>query len=176
MELVSIVNQFVSLLAIAGQVIIVLLIASFIFYRKKENVFFAFFGKNALAIGFITALGGMAASLFYSEVAGYVPCNLCWLQRIFLYPQVIVLGMAIWKKDARVADYSIALSSIGGIIAGYHSYIQYGGSPLIPCSSAGLCAQRFVFEYGYITIPLMSLSTFVFLISIMLARKMYEDR
>lgn len=177
MEFVPIVNQVSSFFTVVGQVMIVLLlIFLFILLNGREYRFTVFFAKHALVFGFISALGGMAVSLFYSEVAGYAPCNLCWFQRIFLYPQVVLLGMALWKKDARVADYSIALSFIGAIIAVYHSYIQYGGSPLIPCSAAGVCSQRFVFEYGYITIPVMALTAFVFIIFIMYMQKIYERR
>lgn len=173
MEFISTVNHFFSFFTVVSQIVIILII---LFLIKKGNGFIAFLGKNALAIGFIVALSGTAISLFYSEIAGYVPCNLCWLQRIFLYPQVIVLGMALWKKDARVADYSIALSLLGALVAAYHSYIQYGGSSFIPCSSTGLCAQRFVFEYGYVTIPVMALTAFVFIIFLMLTQRLYAKR
>lgn len=176
MGFVPIVNQISSFFAVVGQVMIVsLLIFLFILPNGREHRFTVFFAKHALAFGFIAALGGMAVSLFYSEVAGYTPCNLCWFQRIFLYPQVVLLGMALWKKDARVADYSIALSFIGGIIAAYHSYIQYGGPSLIRCSVANACSQRFVFEYGYITLPVMALTVFTFIIITMVTQKIYKN-
>lgn len=163
-----------SFFTIVLQVVIILIIVFLV--TKKRNNFLSFFCKRAFLFGFIVALGGTAASLFYSEIAGYAPCSLCWISRIFLYPQVILLGMALWKKDTHIGDYSIALSLVGGLVAAYHSYIQYGGSTLIPCLVQGLCSQRFVFEYGYITIPLMALTAFAFIIIIMLTQKMYENR
>lgn len=123
------------------------------------------------ATALFVALGGTLASLFYSEIAGFAPCGLCWLQRIFLYPQVILLGMALYYQEWQIAKYSIALSSLGGLVALYHSYIQFGGSPLVPCplvATAVSCSQRFVFEFGYITFPVMSLTAFALIILLMI--------
>ncbi|KPC98964.1 Disulfide bond formation protein C [Geobacillus sp. BCO2] len=63
-------------------------------------------------------------SLYFSEVLGFIPCDLCWFQRIFMYPQVIILGIAIVRKDAAAARYSFTLSLIGGGISLYHYGLQ----------------------------------------------------
>ena len=92
------------------------------------------------------------------------------MQRVFLWPQVILFLLALWKNDRSVADYSIGFSILGGIAALYQHYLQMGGGALIPCpaSGAGDCAQRILFEFGYITFPLMSATLFAFLIVLML--------
>ena len=120
----------------------------------------------ALWKGFGLTLLATAFTLYYSDVLGFIPCGLCWFERIFLYPQVVLFGIALWKRDFSVATYSIALSMCGAVIALYHHFIQMGGSELLPCpaSGAGDCAQRIVFEFGYITFPLMACSLFVFLV------------
>ena len=120
---------------------------------------------------FALTVGGSALTLFYSEILGFAPCGLCWLQRVFLYPQVVLLGLALYKKDKNIVDYSIALSVAGGIVALYQHYLQMGGEAVLPCPATGPsldCASRFLFEFGYITFPLMSATLFAFLIVLML--------
>ncbi len=124
-----------------------------------------------LWIGFALSVFGIAATLFYSEVLGLAPCGWCWFQRIFLYPQAVLFAIALYKKDRAAADYSIGLSILGGIVALYQHYLQMGGSALVGCPSnpgPADCAQRFMFEFGYITFPFASFSLFAFLIVLML--------
>src|SRR3989344_6948412 len=117
----------------------------------RENAVTRFLREYGLRLAFFVALGASAMTLVYSEVFGFAPCGLCWLQRVFLYPQVILLGIALLKKENRIADYLIGLSVIGGLMALYQHYLQMGGVSVLPCPSAGAgtdCAQRFVFEFG----------------------------
>src|SRR6185369_1050871 len=89
---------------------------------------------------------------------------LCWYQRIVMYPQVIILGMAAWKKDYSIWLYSRVLSSIGLVIAIYQYYGQMFNEGALPCSTAiDSCAKLYFVEFGYITIPMMALSIFAFL-------------
>ncbi|MBI2476533.1 MAG: disulfide bond formation protein B [Candidatus Taylorbacteria bacterium] len=131
-------------------------------------------GSHGLIFGFIVALTAVAASLLYSDVIGYEPCKLCWLQRIFLYPQVIILGLALWQKTKDAATYCLTLSSLGAVVAGYHFYGQsINPNVLSACDAAGgaSCAVRFFVEFGYITIPMMSLTAFLLIIVFMLLAK-----
>ena len=121
-----------------------------------------------------TTLFSVAVSLIYSDVIGYEPCKLCWIQRIFLYPQVIILGLALWKKTKDSSLYCLALSSVGAVIAGYHFYGQsFNPNALPTCDTIGTasCAVRFFVEFGYITLPLMSLTAFLLIITLMLLNK-----
>ena len=121
--------------------------------------------------GFALTLAGTALTLLYSEVLGFAPCGICWLQRVFLYPQVVLFALALYKRDKKLADYSIALSVVGGFFALYQHYLQMGGEAVLPCPATGPsldCASRFLFEFGYITFPLMSATLFAFLIVLML--------
>ncbi len=84
-----------------------------------------------------------------------------------MYPQVILLGLGLRRQDKHIIDYALALAGIGMAIALYHTYIYYGGTTLFPCETFGLgasCTRRYVWEFGYITIPLMSLTSFLLLI------------
>ncbi|OGG03613.1 hypothetical protein A2W14_03180 [Candidatus Gottesmanbacteria bacterium RBG_16_37_8] len=124
----------------------------------------------ALIISLIATLG----SLFYSEIAKYEPCRLCWYQRILMYPQVILLTLAIIKKERHLSDYLMALSLPGFIIASYHYYLQRGGQSIFPCSVVGFsqsCSTRFVMELGFITIPFMAATAFLLIIILMLISK-----
>ncbi|MBI5645117.1 disulfide bond formation protein B, partial [Candidatus Kaiserbacteria bacterium] len=108
-------------------------------------------------------------TLFYSDVLGIPPCVLCWWQRVFLYPQVVLFAIALWKKDHSIASYSIPLSIIGFAIGLYNHALQVLPSGTLPCPAQGVsCAQRFVFEFGYITFPMMAVTLFGFLIVLML--------
>ena len=121
-------------------------------------------------LAFLLTLGATAMTLYYSEVLGFAPCGWCWVQRVFLWPQVLLFAVALYKQERAVADFSIAFSIFGGIAALYQHYLQMGGGALIPCpaSGAGDCAQRILFEFGYITFPLMAATIFAFLIVLML--------
>jgi len=85
-----------------------------------------------------------------------------------MFPQVFILGLALIKKDFSVAPYIRILSAIGAVIAGYQHLLQLGWMPSVVCNAVGSisCAQRFVMGFGYITLPLMSFTAFIFLIVI----------
>ncbi len=129
-----------------------------------------FAGAYGLATGFVFSLSGSALTLVYSEIFGFPPCPLCWWQRVCLYPQVVLFAIALKTRDTSVALYSIALSTIGLGIAAYHHLLQVLPSGSLPCPAEGVvsCGQRFVFEFGFVTFPLMSAALFAFLIAVML--------
>lgn len=133
-------------------------------YKKSIEKFIK---SNGLVTGFGVALVATLGSLFYSEVMGYNPCLLCWYQRIAMYPLVLLLGLAAYKKDNGMADYGFWLSVVGGVIALYHYLLQMGLLPSLICLTSGGCVTRFVFQYGYVTIPMMALTAFVIIAVLM---------
>lgn len=148
----------------------------FLARKSKENIFVKFFARNGILFAFLTALFATALSLYYSEIVGFLPCVLCWYQRIFLYPQVILLGLALHKKENHILDYALALAIAGGIIALYHTYISYGGLSLFPCSATGVsCVRQYVFELGYISIPVMSLTSFLIIGAFLSLKKYFHS-
>lgn len=167
-----------AILAPAILVLQILLGFIFVYYlierKNKNNKLIKLFSKNGLLIAFVVALGSTVFSILYSEFIGFAACVLCWYQRIFMYPLVILLGLALYRKDKGIIDYALVLAAAGSIVSLYHNYIYYGGSSILPCDALGgvSCAQRYVFEFGYITIPLMSLTAFVLIIfSLFLAKR-----
>lgn len=177
---VSLVNHGLAIFTLGAHLFLILGGLYFFLSRKnKADHITSFFRRNGLALAFIVALTSTAASLFYSEVAGFEPCYLCWFQRIFMYPQVVLLGMALVRKEFGIVDYSLALALIGGFVSLYHNYIYYGGASPFPCNAFGLgasCLKVYVLEFGYITIPLMALTGFLLLIFfLLLARSHSKD-
>lgn len=140
--------------------------------KKTRHRTISFLAQYALPIGLLFATVAMTGSLFYSDIAGFTPCVLCWYQRIVMYPQVFLFALALWRNDKMIFPYTLMLSSIGAVIAGYHYYIQNVPVLITPCKLVGYsvsCTDKFVLNYGYITIPLMALTAFVAIIITMLA-------
>jgi disulfide bond formation protein DsbB len=132
----------------------------------------AFFGDNAIMLGFLVAFLATAGSLFYENVAGFAPCLLCWWQRIFLYPQSIMLLVALFRRrESQFARInSIILSAIGVCVSLYQTLLQMGviGNDLIPCDASGVSCQHVYFiQYGYVTIPAMALTAFALILLFM---------
>ena len=167
-------NFYLGLATIMMQIAAVALLALFFLRTRFPDLedIAAFVRKWGLWAGFALTFGGLTASLFYSEVLGFAPCGLCWVMRIFMYSQVVLFAVALWKRDRGIADYSIALSIFGLLVGLYQHYLQMGGTSVLPCpatiAEATDCAQRFFFEFGYITFPLLGATLFAFLIVIML--------
>lgn len=164
--------------------ILIILFLMYIFYRKIFNKKVQFFDKginiiksNYLIFGFIIALAATLGSLFYSEIIGYPPCNLCWYQRILIYPQVLLFAIAIINKDLKVRNYIIALTILGLIITGYQYYIQSSEGSTCIVNSDVPCTEKYLLSFGYITIPMMSLTAFALLLIIsILAGKNHKNK
>ena len=121
----------------------------------------------AWAVALVTTLG----SLYYSEIAHFTPCKLCWFQRIAVYPLAVLLGIATFRRDAGVRIYVIVQCALGAVVAAYHSYLQAyppeGGSSF--CTADAPCTARFVWEFGFVSLPLMALVAFVSIITLLVA-------
>lgn len=165
---VSTLNYLLALGTVALQIAAIGLWVAFML-RKKVPLFGEIVGQVGgfgLLGAFLVALTASILTLYY-ESLGFEPCPLCWWQRIALYPQVIMLAMALWREKYVIPaiDFSIALSVIGAGIALYHHALQMLPGSGLPCPATGVsCAQRIFFEFGYVTYPLMAVSVFAFLI------------
>jgi disulfide bond formation protein DsbB len=74
-----------------------------------------------LALAWLVALVATLGSLYYSEVRHFIPCNLCWYQRIAMYPLAFVLGVAVYRGDLGVRPYALTLVVIGWLISLVHN-------------------------------------------------------
>lgn len=168
---IAAVTTALAALTIAGQVLLALGIIAYLLNRgNPRHPFWQWIVQHSLTLAFAVAIGSTLASLFFSEIAGFEPCKLCWLQRIFLFPQAVILGIAAVQRDNHIVRYALPLAFIGAAIALYHNYLDWGGTSLLLCNTeaTSACLQRYVFEFGYITIPLMSLTSFALLIALLL--------
>lgn len=165
-------NYTLALGAVAMQVATIILLALSYFGKGTKTYMWVSEKIRMWGMWILLTLsfGGSLLTLYYSEILGYPPCPLCWWQRVFLYPQAILFALAIWKKERLIIDYTIVLSGAGFLVALYHHALQVLPSGSLPCPAEGAisCAQRFVFEFGYITFPLMAASLFAFFIAISL--------
>lgn len=113
-------------------------------------------------LSWFIALCGTAGSLYFSEVLGYLPCSLCWYQRVFLYPLLIVILVGMIRKDLGHVFYVGAISLFGLVISIYHNLLIYGliEKSLAPCKEGVSCAERQIDWLGFVSIPLLSLIGF----------------
>ncbi len=156
------------------QIILALVIIMMI--AKKDSKLRKHAQKYGMLYGLIVALAALVGSLGFSEGYHFAPCKLCWIQRIFHYPHIILFAVAMKFKDARVWTYSIWLSVIGGLVAGYQVLIQFSPSlaessfcTIVPAAES--CSDILIQPYGYLSIPVMSLTLFVCLIVLFLLQK-----
>ncbi len=125
-------------------------------------------GLLALATGVATA--AMVGSLYLSEVVGFVPCVLCWYQRIAMYPLVPILGVAAARNDDRVGRYALPLSVTGLLVAAYHVTIQLRPSlEVVPCSGGAPCTGRYLAVFGFVSIPVMAAGAFLLVTALVTA-------
>jgi disulfide bond formation protein DsbB len=120
-----------------------------------------------LWVAFIVAAIATGGSLFFSEIAHFVPCELCWFQRICMYPLSIITLLAAFSGDHRVARYLMPLPVVGAGVSVYHLLVENGVVEQAKgclISAPGGCATKWVNEFGYMTIPTLALTAFVLLI------------
>ena len=116
---------------------------------------------------FVVAAIATGGSLFFSETAHFVPCELCWFQRICMYPLAIVTLLLALTGDHRAARYLLPLPIVGGGVSVYHLLVENGvveQAKACVISAPGGCATKWIDEFGYVTIPTLALTAFVLLI------------
>jgi len=126
------------------------------FKINKEN------SEFLLYFAWVVSIFAFLGSLFFSDVMKLVPCKLCWLQRICMYPQVFILGVALIIKDKKVPYYVLPLTTIGWVIAFYHVLLY---NKILPeavgfCEAGISCTTKYVSYFGFLSIPMMSLIAF----------------
>jgi disulfide bond formation protein DsbB len=125
-----------------------------------------------LWLAFLVAAIATGGSLFFSEVAHFVPCELCWFQRICMYPLSITTLLMALADDRRAARYLLPLPVVGAGIAIYHILVENGvvrQAQSCLLSAPGGCATKWVNEFGYMTIPTLALTGFLLVIAFLAA-------
>lgn len=126
-----------------------------------------FMAENGLHLSWAIALVAMLGSLYFSEVKGYLPCKLCWYQRILMYPQVFLLGVAAIRRQA-VYMYVLPMTLLGACISLYHYLMEktdWFQSNEISCGIVP-CDAQYINWFGFVTIPFLALTAFVLISAI----------
>ena len=122
----------------------------------------------------LLASAATLGSLFFSEVMDFAPCSLCWYQRIFMYPMVLVLGVGLLPFDGNVVRYALPFAAGGWLMALYHTLLYEGVIPesAAPCSQGVSCSEEYIELFGFLSIPMLSLITFTaMVVALLLLRK-----
>jgi hypothetical protein len=149
---IMVVNRFLGSLAVLAVLATVAAIVMLVTRRIP-----AWAADLALPLAAVIATVTTLGSLYYSEIAGYPPCTLCWYQRIAIYPQVVLLGVAAWRRDVTVWLPSTILATIGIALSTWHVIIERNPALAGPCDPSNPCTLKWVEEFGVLTIPFMAL-------------------
>ncbi len=122
---------------------------------QNETIFF---------VSLFATTGSMLLSIYFQ----LAPCELCWYQRMFLFPIPIIAFIATLKKDLNARVYMFALSVVGILFATYHSFLQLNILKSVPVfcnpdAPVDCSVPQFIY-YGFVTVPVMSFAVFLFLL------------
>ncbi|HEX9259711.1 MAG TPA: disulfide oxidoreductase [Acidimicrobiales bacterium] len=164
---------FFAILALAANIGTVAVVAARLLARRSAVAadVTAVATDVALPLAWLVALTCTLGSLYFSEVANYIPCTLCWYQRIAMYPLAVILLVAVVRKDRGVVWYALPVAAIGLAISTYHYLEEW--FPSIDsgvCSSTIPCSFVWFRKFGFISLPYMALSGFAFIIALITLR------
>jgi disulfide bond formation protein DsbB len=130
----------------------------------------------SLYIAWIVSIVATLGSLYFSEIRGFVPCELCWYQRILMYPLTLILGIGTFQNDISVKKFVLPLAITGWCISLFHYLVQKvpGFAVIKPCANGVPCSAQYINWFGFITIPFLALIAFSIIISLMLLLKSYK--
>ncbi|PZP55153.1 MAG: disulfide bond formation protein B [Micavibrio aeruginosavorus] len=114
----------------------------------------------------LVALVSTLGALFIGEVMGQIPCNLCWYQRIFMFPLAVILGISLCRSDYAMWIYGLTLSLAGSLLAAFHTLLYFKILPeeVKPCMQSGpSCSGEAMMLWGVLPLPLLSLVCFLFI-------------
>ena len=122
-------------------------------------------------LAWLTATLATLGALFMSEIMALAPCVLCWYQRIFMFPLVVILALGLFPFDPKVVRYALPLATLGMLVAGFHLLLVAGYIPetLTPCRQGIPCSTVQIEWFGFVTIPLLSFLAFLVINALLLA-------
>lgn len=170
------VSLILSSLALVGVAVVVAIVASLFVPRGRALWCLPRVAPLIVPAAALAAIGAMSASLYYSEVAGFIPCQLCWYQRIAMYPLAGLLVVALVLRDRGIFWYALPLSLVGLAISVRHQIEQQFPSTGGSCRVGVPCSVRDVWEFGFVSIPFMAGTTFAFVAALMLVTVVTQRR
>jgi len=152
--------RFYGILGLVANAAVAGLVFAWLVGRHDRVV--AAIGPWTTAAALIVATLATVGSLYFSEVAHFEPCRLCWFQRIAMYPLVAILGVALVTGDRGVWRYGLVLASVGAVIATWHYAIEWVPSlGTGACDAAMPCSVVWFREFGFVSLPYLALSAFL---------------
>ena len=180
---VSTMSLFFALLTVAANVFVLVAVVLAVSARFSEGAASALrwlrdmVDGASLALAAVVALVATLGSLYLSEVANFPPCQLCWYQRIAMYPLPLILAIAAFRRDRDVWHYVLPIALIGAAIAVYHYQLEW-----FPTQSHGICSAvvpchvpPFARKFGFISLAYMALSGFLLIASLVWVAKQTEE-
>jgi disulfide bond formation protein DsbB len=160
------VTLFLALLSVAAEITVVLAIGAAVLGGQRARSWMReLFGLDVLTLALVVATVSMVGSLWFSYGADFVPCTLCWYQRICMYPLVPLRGAGLIMRDPRVRVYAGILAAIGLCLSAYHIVLErFPSLESDVCDRANPCTIIWVRRFGYLTIPTMAASAFALII------------
>lgn len=136
------------------------------------------YNQYILPISFMFAIGALISSMVLSEIYNLVPCELCWYQRVLMFPIPLLLGIAILRRDYRVYWYVLPLSALGIVVSFYQSLLQWGviGESSLTCNDLVPCGEAQVEFFGFATIPFGAFLVFTTITGLMFAQMKYGKK
>ncbi|PHA25542.1 disulfide bond formation protein B [Bacillus cereus] len=133
--------------------------------------------KYHIAIAWTIATSAMPISLIFSEWMKLPPCNLCWYQRMAMYPLVLILGIGMYRKDPSVSVYAFPFACIGLMLSVYQITIQaFPNSEIQICSVGVSCTKDYLNLFGFISIPMLSFVGFLAIIILLYIKSDRETK
>lgn len=159
-------ERFFALLAfLAGGLAIGLLVARFL---PVADHLVDMVRPIRLWLAWLVAAVAMAGSLYFSEIANFEPCELCWFQRIAMYPLALVLLIAALRRDEGIRHYAVPVASVGATISAYHYLIEWHPSlDAGACEITAPCTAPWFRQFGFVSLPLMALCGFAAIVSLL---------
>jgi disulfide bond formation protein DsbB len=174
------VNLYAGIVSTFGGLAVVALVSSLILAgvlsssRGRRQLRRTVIGMEVMPLGIALFVAFLAASgsLYLSDIVHLIPCELCWYQRIAMYPLVPILGVALLRGDLSVWLYGLPLSLSGLAISAYHVTIQWMPTLQVgTCEIGASCTGRYVAVFGFVSIPTMAGAAFLFVSLLLVATR-----
>lgn len=146
-------------------VLFALVLAEFQFAERLRVILDQHTQKLMLGVAMVATL----SSLYYSEVVGFIPCELCWFQRIAMYPLAILLLVAVVTRSRIDSRYIVPLAVAGLSVSIYHYQLQLFPEQAGVCSGVISCTDRNVEQFGIVSIPFMAGAGFLAILLLQIA-------
>lgn len=174
MQAVELFTSLLSLVALGGAVLLILarLLAPHVGFAAEAV---RAVSSVAVPLAWLVATSATLGSLYFSEVAHFTPCRLCWYQRTAMYPLAVILFVAMLRRDRSVKWYAVPVAALGAVVSAYHYLIEWKPSfDSGSCDVTVPCTIPWFRELGFVTLAFMAFAGFVAIITLLTVR--YEDR